>query len=65
MTCEVSSIISSSAGIAREEAQRIEDIQKREGVIRWLRNWNGVGSEKEQRETLECLMQALHEDGFC
>ena len=65
MTCEDASIMSSSASIVQKEVERIEDIQKREGMIRWLENWNGVGDEEEQRETLECLMQALHEDGFC
>lgn len=65
MTCEDASMISSSAYIAQEEVERIEDIQKREGVIKWLENWNGVGDEEEQRDTLAFLMQALHEDGFC
>jgi hypothetical protein len=65
MVGEDTSIILSSAAIAQEEVERIEDIQKREELRKLLKSWREEGDEEEQRETWECLKRALHEDGFC
>jgi hypothetical protein len=50
MTCEDVSIISSSAGMAREEAQRIEDLQKRDGLRRLLKSWREEDEEEGNEE---------------
>jgi len=65
MACEEISLIQSSATIAREEVERVDRIWKAVGLHSLFEIWREEGDEEEQRETWECMRQALHEDGFC
>ena len=64
-TWDDTGIISASAGLAREEVQKVEELRKREALRGLLKSWREEGDEQELHETWECLRLALHEDGFC
>jgi len=49
-------------GGTAEEAERLKQIQKNQGVIELLRKWREEGDEEEQREAFEALKQVLNEE---